>query len=149
MVDAQNPTGQVADQAALDTIQNPAQGDVYITLDTGDAWQWTGTVWADVAAAPVGAPICTLNGSFTTKCFARTAGPCLSPGTAVVTAALAPSCAWKGSFDGSFAMARSSLRTSSGVGKPLVAGVVAGAGAATGAGAGDGVLPLDISFGTS
>jgi hypothetical protein len=52
MVDAQNPTGQVADQAALDTIQNPAQGDVYITLDTGDAWQWTGTVWADVAAAP-------------------------------------------------------------------------------------------------
>ena len=58
MADAQNPSGHVADQAALDTVNNPQEGDVYITDDTGDAWAWSGTVWVDQkeVAVPFAAP---------------------------------------------------------------------------------------------
>jgi hypothetical protein len=59
MADAQNPTGHVATYADLATITPPpVDGDVYITDDTGQAWQWheATTTWVDITPAPVTPP---------------------------------------------------------------------------------------------
>ena len=53
MATALEPTGHVADQAALDTVQGPQSGDVYITDDTGEAWSWSGSIWTDVGKEDV------------------------------------------------------------------------------------------------
>ena len=40
--------GSVADEAALAGIVAPAEGEIYIMLDTGDGWVWDGAAWDNV-----------------------------------------------------------------------------------------------------
>jgi hypothetical protein len=53
-----NMRGRVADEAALNQIQDPAIGDAYITEDTGELFVWDGADWISMGdiQGPEGPP---------------------------------------------------------------------------------------------